>query len=326
MKLRSVVHGLCTFLPLVGPHLLRPLLEERKNAGRGGGTASARYCYAVWLRHLIHARNCGLKRHPDTVAELGPGDSIGCGLAALLSGCSRYYALDAVKRVSVEENLRVFDELVELFRRREAIPDDREFPGVYPLLDTYEFPSSVLPDEHLDRALEGGRIQRTRDAIGQMAIAPPPLRQMITYRAPWTDPAVIRQGSVDQIYSQATLEHVDALPDVYKCMNHWLKPGGCVSHTIDFRSHGMSDSWNGHWACSDLLWRVARGRRSQCINREPCSTHMRLLSEHGFSVRRRIVRSSVSAIHRSDLSRRFRGMSHDDLTTSGVFVVGEKCD
>lgn len=180
MKPRSVVHGLCTFLPLVGPHLLRPLLEERKNAGRGGGTASARYCYAVWLRHLIHARNCGLKRHPDTVAELGPGDSIGCGLAALLSGCSRYYALDAVKRVSVEENLRVFDELVELFRRREAIPDDREFPGVYPLLDTYEFPSSVLPDEHLDKALEGGRVQRTRDAIGQMVIDPPPLRHMIT--------------------------------------------------------------------------------------------------------------------------------------------------
>ena len=36
---------------------------------------------------------------------------------------------------------------------------------------------------------------------------------------------------------------------------------------------------------------------------------MRLLKEHGFSVRRRIVSSSVSAVQRNDLSRRFRGMS-----------------
>lgn len=320
MKPRSVVHGLCTFLPLLGT-----LLRARERYSTGGGTASARYCYTVWLRHLIHARNCGLKRHPETVAELGPGDSIGCGMAALLSGCSRYYALDAVKRVSVKENLRVFDELVELFRRREAVPDDREFPEVHPLLDTYEFPSSVLHDERLDEALEDGRIQRIRDALGQMEVTPP-LHQMITYRAPWTDPTVIRRGSVDYIFSQATLEHVDALPDVYECMSHWLKPGGLCSHTIDFRSHGTSDSWNGHWACSDLLWRAVRGRRSQCINREPCSTHMELLGEHGFSVRRQIARSSVSAIHRSDLSKRFRGMSHGDLTTSGVFVVGIKCD
>jgi len=147
---------------------------------------------------------------------------------------------------------------------------------------------------------------------------------MITYRAPWSDPDVIQEQSIDLIYSQAVLEHVDDLPTAYKCMHHWLKPGGYVSHTIDFRSHGMSDAWNGHWACSDLLWTLVRGRRPYLINREPCSTHMELLREYGFTVRHQIATSTVSAIYRRDLSRRFSSMRDSDLTTSGVFVVATK--
>lgn len=311
---KAVVYGLCTFLPFIGTYLLGPR-EARRRCGIGG-TPSARYCYGVWLRHLIHAQNCGLSGIPETVAELGPGGSIGCGLAALLSGCARYYALDVVKKVSVEDNLRVFDELVELFRLRSSIPDDHEFPEIYPLLESYDFPSSILDDESLSKALEERRIKRIRDAIAG--------GRMITYRAPWSDPAVIPERSVDLIYSQAVLEHVDDLSTTYRCMHHWIKPGGYVSHTIDFRSHGMSDAWNGHWVCSDLLWKVIRGRRSYLINREPCSTHMELLREYGFAVRRQIATPAVSAIHRSDLSRRFRGMHDSDLTTSRVFVVATK--
>ena len=314
MNMKSIVYGLCTFLPFVGPYLTTSREAHKK---RGvGGTESARYCYAAWLRHLIHAKNCGLDGIPDTVAELGPGASIGCGLAALLSGCARYYALDAVNKVSVEENMRVFDELVELFRIRSRIPNDHELPGVFPLLENYDFPSSILYDELLNKALDERRLRRIRDAIVG--------GRMITYRAPYSDPAVIQEKSVDLIYSQAVLEHVDDLSTAYKCMRHWLKPGGYVSHTIDFRSHGMSDAWNGHWACSDLLWYIVRGRRSYLINREPCSTHMELLREYGFTVRRQITKSTVSAIHRSELSRRFVGMRDSDLSTSGVFVVATK--
>ena len=137
MNTKSIVYGLCTFLPFVGH------IRDALRKGGVGGTESARYSYAVWLRHLIHAKNCGLNGIPETVAELGPGASIGCGLAALLSGCARYYGLDAVNKVSVDENMRVFDELVELFRIRSRIPNDHEFPGVFPLLENYDFPSSI---------------------------------------------------------------------------------------------------------------------------------------------------------------------------------------
>jgi hypothetical protein len=53
---------------------------------------------------------------PESVAEFGPGDSLGVGLAALLSGSNRYSALDVHRDGSTERTLRIFDELVALFR------------------------------------------------------------------------------------------------------------------------------------------------------------------------------------------------------------------
>ena len=314
MNLRAVAFGLCTFAPIAGPYLL----ETRKKHG-AGATASARYCYAVWLRHLIHAKNCGLSGIPETVAELGPGGSIGCGLAALLSGASRYFALDAVSMASVDENLRVFEELVELFRRRSSIPDDNEFPEIYPPLETCDFPSTVLDDDLVGEALNPRRVQQIQDSISAGGV-------MIAYRAPWSDPASIPAETVDFIFTQAVLEHVDDLPGIYMCMSVWLKPGGYTSHTIDFRSHGLSNAWNGHWACSDALWKAIRGRRPHLINRAPCSTHTDLLIASGLTVAAETVRSSASAIRRSDLSRRFAGMSDSDLTTSTAFIVGAKAE
>ena len=311
----QLLYGMCTFVPIARPYLLAAL-NRRKRRNSIGSTASARYCYAVWLRHLIHARNCGLSGVPEVVAELGPGRSIGCGLAALLSGASRYFALDAVNLISVDENLRVLEELIELFSRRSSIPDDNEFQDMYPPLETHEFPSTVLDDELVSKALNPHRIQQVRDSISGGG--------MIAYQAPWSDPASIPAETVDLIFSQAVLEHVDDLPGTYACMNAWLRPGGYVSHVIDFRSHGLSNAWNGHWACSDALWRMIRGRRQYLINRAPRSTHIDLLIAHGFAVAAEIVKSSASGIRRSDLSRRFAGMSDTDLTTSTAFVVGAK--
>ena len=39
----------------------------------------------------------GLLYQPTTISELGPGDSLGIGLAGLISCANRYYALDVVK-------------------------------------------------------------------------------------------------------------------------------------------------------------------------------------------------------------------------------------
>ena len=84
---------------------------------RTGGTNSARYCYSVWMRHLVMAKKSGaFTKIPKIVAELGPGDSLGIGLCALLSGAERYYAFDVVKYANPSKNMAIFEELVILFK------------------------------------------------------------------------------------------------------------------------------------------------------------------------------------------------------------------
>jgi hypothetical protein len=67
-----LLKGIATHLP--GTNRVLP--------SRGtGGTTSARYCCSVWLRHISCAHENGLSTRPEVVAELGPGDSLGIGLA-----------------------------------------------------------------------------------------------------------------------------------------------------------------------------------------------------------------------------------------------------
>ena len=127
------------YKPIIKPILNNlPFLYDWLGIGTGG-TLSARYCYSIWLRHLVKARNEGMAENPGVVAELGPGDSIGVGLAALLTGASEYYALDLKKYANTKRNLEIFDKLVELFKKREPIPDDKELDFVRPKLDSYNF-------------------------------------------------------------------------------------------------------------------------------------------------------------------------------------------
>jgi hypothetical protein len=302
MKIGALARGIATYLP--------GMARLHGHVTHTGGSDSARYCYSVWLRHLVMSNQNGLcARAPDRVAELGPGDSIGIGLAALLCGADRYYGLDALPLANLRRNLVVFDELVDLFRARAAIPGETEFPGIKPKLRSYDYPEALLkgPDRK--------RIERIRSSIED----PTNPESMVRYVAPWWNPGIIEAGGVNMIFSQAVLEHVDDLKTAYSAMRAWLAPGGWLSHQIDFRSHGTAHDWNGHWTYGDGVWRLLRGRRAFLINREPHSTHVRLLREAGFMlVCDETIRDFAVARHK--LARRFASLSDSDLTISGAFI------
>lgn len=305
MKISALARGLATFVPGVA--------TLHRRITHTGGTDSARYCYSVWLRHLVMSHQNGLwTRPPCRVAELGPGDSIGIGLASLLCGADRYYGLDALPLANLRRNLSVFDKLVELFRARLPIPADVEFPNIGPKLRSYDFPDALIirADER--------RIERIRRSIED----PVGVDSMIRYVAPWWNPEVIEQGGVNMIFSQAVLEHVDDLKTAYSAMRAWLAPGGWLSHQIDFRCHRTAREWNGHWTYGDTTWRMLRGRRTFLINREPHSTHIRLLREAGFAV---VCDQVVSgpALARRTLAPRFAQMSDVDLTTAGAYIQAQ---
>lgn len=306
MKYKPLIKGISTFVPGI----------NQFHAERTGGTDSARYCYSVWLRHLVMARKNGLNPYPKTVAELGPGDSLGIGLAALISGCNKYFAFDVVEYANVERNLEIFDTLLTLFKNRAAIPGDDEFPKTKPYLEEYDFPADILNENRLQHALEKSRIEKIRHSIIDLQRKDSP----IIYKVPWYDANILEKESVDMIYSQAVLEHVDDLLNTYKAMHLWLKSSGYISHQIDFKCHGTANEWNGHWAYSDFIWKLIKGKRPYLLNREPHSTHIAILKEEGYRVVCDKIFKSKSSLTKTALAPRFKSISDDDLTTSGAFI------
>jgi SAM-dependent methyltransferase len=290
---------------------------------RTGGTNSARYCYSVWLRHLVLAQKACLWNWPKVVAELGPGDSLGIGLAALLSGAQKYYAFDVVEYADSAINLDILDELVELFTKRDSIPDQNEFPLLEPQLKSYEFPSDILTEERIRQNLASDRIKSIRNALNNLSCSDYDDIE-IRYVVPWYDSNIIERESVDMIFSQAVLEHVEELANAYETFYTWLKPVGFMSHQIDFGCHHLAEQWNGHWAYSDLSWKLVKGKRTYLLNREPYSTHKRLLESTGFKIVDELKTTDRSGLVREQLNPRFRQLSEEDLTTRTVHILVRK--
>lgn len=312
MRLRSILQllfGIATFIP--GVYRLR----SKKNGS--GGSFSSRYCYSVYLRHMVMADINSLSAYPKTVAELGPGDSLGVGLMSLLLGSEKYYAFDIVQFSDTEKNLIILDELIDLLKKQENIPDEKEFPRISPKLDNYQFPRQIFPKSYIQECLNPIRIERIKKSIAGNDV-------MIEYKAPWLDERNIETGGVEMIISQAVLEHFDELELAYKIMNRWLNKNGFMTHTIDFKSHGKSITWDGHWRIPNWYWFLLRGRRPYLINRQPFSVHKKLIKKNNFDLiyTKKVV--SAATFEDDKLNKDFQTITSEDRETSGVFLQAKK--
>lgn len=286
------------------------------------GSESARYCYSVWLRHLVRTQNHRKWSIDGIIIELGPGDSLGIGFAALLSGARQYIAIDIVQHSNMARNIAIFDELVHLFKKMEPIPSYKEFPLIKPELESYDFPSTILTEKNMSKNLAPERITAIRNSLEGNDLTSDEF--FVRYINPKAAQAMIKPNSAEWIFSQAVLEHVDDLTEVYQSCWNWLKPNGIMSHDIDFKCHGTSLEWNGHWAYPDLVWWLIRGNRPYLLNREPCSTHLKLMNDAGFDILEELRVNNLSQIQSKQLARRFSRITNDDLITSSAFLVARK--
>jgi len=253
------------------------------------------------------------------VAELGPGDSLGVGLAALLCGADHLHSLDVVEYANISRNVEVLHQLRELFVARTSIPDDQEFPGVYPKLENYIFPNDLLDLQHLDSALDPGRMARIEEAIIGV-----PSDVSVEYHVPWDEFLGIGDGGIDLIFSQAVFEHIENLSSAYRALERWLAPDGCMCHTIDFRSHKITSTWDGHLQYPSWLWQVVKGRRPYLLNRESAQRHLDLLRQNGFQVVAVDRSLRESSLEISSLANEFSCWSEIDRRTAGAVILAQR--
>jgi hypothetical protein len=312
LKFKPAIKGLLTFIPGASKVLL---------TGGTGGTISAEYCYGVWLKHLTFLSETGMEGIPHTLAELGPGDSLGIGLSAMLCGVDKYVALDVIEYSNNPRNLEIFDKLVEMFRTRVPRPT-KGWPDFDEYLDERQFPSHILTDEVMESALHPDRLASLRNAIVNQGQTFDGIS--VSYVVPWANSEVINHSSVDLIISHSCLEHVTDLEHTYSALYSWLKPEGRITHQIDFTSHGLADLWNGYRAYPDWLWKIILGKRTYLINREPCSVHLGLISQQGFHLEFVMKQVRTDGLNRSQLDRTWELISDEDLGCSGVFLQAIK--
>lgn len=309
------------FLPLIkGAATYIPWLYSPER-GATGGTITPRYCYAVWMRHAtLIAKHTGVARF-ERIAELGPGDSIGIGLAALLSGATYLESLDVVPYARVDRNNLILGQLVELFRQRAPIPDEIEFPRVQPKLADYGFPFELYTEERLARTLGDERVR----AIS-LAVLGRPSDVSIDYRVPWDQYIAGRRGQLDLVYSQAVLEHVEDVRATHATLAELVKPGGIVSHAIDFRSHRLTPEWDGHLQYPEQLWRIVKGRRPYLLNRCSPTQQLAALESAGFEV---VWQGRIDAEPSRPPKRLpppFCNWSTDDRRTAALTVIARRKD
>jgi hypothetical protein len=237
------------------------------------------------------AQQNGLRGMPHTVVELGPGNSLGVGLAALLSGVDQYYAFDRVRHTELQQNVRMLDELEILFQAH------------------HQEVSHARCDA----------IRKALTQTGQME------KVKIVYVAPWDGAPsdYVRSNSVDMIYSHAVLEYVP-LEETYALFQQWLKPGGVMSHQIDFSCHTLARQWNGHWTYPGTTWRYLEGTRPYRLNRQPHSAHVNQLKRHGFHIVCDMRTTDESGIHRKQLAPEFVNVTDEDLATRSAFMQAIK--
>ena len=311
--LRLMLGGLKSYFPVL-------------HAGYKGavGQTTGAYCYSVWLRHLTLITKAVPTFAPKVVVELGPGDSLGLGCAALLSGAEQYIGLDVVAHANPEHDVKVLDELVELFKHHAPIPDGRSFPNLLPEIQSYRFPDRVFAADAPRRIdLDPERLKSIREALLD--------RQDVLYdnvpvgyTAPW-GPRTLDRQSVDLVITQAVLQDMghepakSELAGAFQAMSRWLRKGGVMSHQINFAFPGSAE-WNHHWRYSDAAWRVVRGNRPFFENRVPLSVYLALCDENDFEV------VSVKRVEREGLPRekcapRFRDLPEDDFRTASAHIV-----
>lgn len=281
----------------------------------------ASYPYGNWLKHLVLLTAHGMSTLPKTVGEFGPGDSLGVGLSALLSGARRYCAFDVADFTQRENDLMLLEQLAQMLRARAPRPH-KGFPDFDEHLDSSLFPHQILREPLLREALAPDRVADLKAALSRMD--PGERDAPIQMVAPWRGKAHEFVPEFEMLLSHSVLQYMSDIELFFNACMRLLRPGGWMSHQVDFGSMGLSRDWNGHLAYPDSVWQFMVNRRPFAPNRKLLSEYLRGLKTAGFdivSVQKLLDRGGVQ---RQQLAPNFRVAADEDLACRGAFVIARK--
>jgi SAM-dependent methyltransferase len=311
MEWAPIVMGLLSPLRRLVLFLASSLTSKRYFWNKADG---ATYSYNLWIKHLTLLQHWGMA-FPAAVAEIGPGDTLGLGVAAVLSGVKVYHGYDVKPYADTQRSVVLVDELARMLRTREPCRP-KGFPEFERLLPADHFPHDILTDERLRGSLTDERIRDVRRSIEGEG-------DLIRYRAPWASTGFER-SACDLVLSHSVLEYVDDLDSFMRAVHDLLKPGGWTSHQIDLSSLRITRAWNGHLAYPEWLWRVVVGMRSHRPNRKLPADYLRAMRNAGLEVVEFTQLRRDGGLRRESMAEPFRSAPAEEVDCIAIFVVARR--
>jgi len=263
--IKAVVKGLLTFIPGVAK-----ALDNKKKTSKHSGS-HAEFCYTLWLSLLVHFRELGLKPNMRTIGEIGSGGSLGVGLCALLTGSDKYYAFETDAIFDVEQNLKMLEELIQLFQNKTDIPD--KYSQLNIKVNNFGYPADIIQPVFFNERI----LEEIRNDIKNAFVK----SNRIQIIRNWEQHPAL---NLDFIFSRAVMEHVASPAKVYKGIESHLKAGSIMLHDIEFHSHGISKRIDGHYLIPGYLWKIIFGRRLYFLNRWSLNDHVKSIIDNGFEI------------------------------------------
>ena len=308
LEWKPVAKGLAMRVPLA-----RSLAKPGNGASYWNPREAAAYGYRVWLKHVALLNAAGME-FPALVAEIGCGDSLAVGTAAVLSGVRAYDAYDVKRFADPKRDAGRVEAVAALVESRSPLPPGG-WPDVETLVRTPQFAGGVPAWPHADVSRQ--RVAAIRECLAGERDGP------IRYVAPWT-PADPVDREYDLLLSHSVLEYVDDLDGFVARCADMVAPGGWMSHQVDFGSLGITERWNGHLAYGRLAWWAATGARPYRPTRRLASEYMATLERHGFEIASVFRCLDPTGVRQEDLAPPFRDAPPEDVCCHSLYIAARR--
>lgn len=242
------------------------------------------YYSDIYSSHKKKLSEYGFVFPSKIIAEIGPGDSFGVGMCAILDGFEKYYALDVISHTNISKNLKVLDDIKANYTNKEEIIKILQY--------------DINNPNHLESHIQS--------------------------HVSWFKKELIIKNSVNLIISNAVLEHIINVSDAYQAMFEWLQPGGYCSHVIDYGAHEFSNTWYKHLYYHDFLWKFLMHGRMYPINRLPHSFHLKEIEKAGFQIIYQSINNNSKADIKKINKNIKSLFNDDDLGISSAFIIAKK--
>ena len=273
--IKSILKGMFTFIP--GVLFLKNIKAKKLNHS----CSKAEFCYNLWLSILIYIDEKKIKPKLNVIGEFGNGGSLGIGLCALLTGTEEYYSIDIDNQFDIDANLEILDNLLILFKQKTAI--SKKYSNINICLNNYYYPEELIEKKYLN----GEFINKLKKEIKNINNKGNSIIKI------WDNN---KAKKLDFTFSRAVMEHVVNPEVIYKFIFQNSYNQSYTFHDIEFHSHNITKSINGHYFINKFWWKIIFGKRIYFLNRWMLKDHIKSLNANKFS----IISLDVNKINNKD--------------------------